>query len=260
MPLIDTHCHLDEEDFKHDLHNVLARAEQADVAAMLTIGVTLATSRNAVDLAGRFANVFAVVGVQPNYVAAAASSDWDAIVELAGAPKVVAIGETGLDRYWDYSPIDQQRDWFERHLELSHRLRLPFIVHCRNAENDVIAQLETAERRWGPLVGVMHSFAGDRAAAKACLDLGLHLSFSGMITYRKNDELREAAKLCPLDRLLVETDSPYLAPQPMRGKQNEPSYIKHTAARLADAIGRSFEEVAEATTANARRLFQLPEG
>ncbi len=257
MEFIDTHAHLDEQAFEPDLDEVLQRARAAGLSAILTIGVTADTSRAAVRLAECYPDVFAVVGVQPNYVSQAHPDDWDTIVALAAHPRVVAIGETGLDRYWDHSPLDLQREWFARHLELARSLGKPFVVHCREAEADVVVQLQQAAEH-GPLKGVMHSFSGNAETARACLDLGLHLSFAGMVTYKRNAELRAVAAAVPPDRYLIETDAPYLAPVPHRGKRNEPAHVVETARCLASQTGRTLDEVAAETTANARRLFALP--
>lgn len=256
MRLIDTHCHLDEEAFRYDVAEVIARAEDAGVQAMLTIGITADSSRRAVELAAKYANVYAVVGIQPNYVSAAKPGDWDEIVQLAAAPKVVGIGETGLDRYWDYSPLELQAEYFDRHLELSRTSKLPFAVHCRNAEDDVVAQLRRAATN-GPLSGVMHSFCGSEETAKACCELGLYISFAGMLTFRRNDELRQTAATIRPDRLLVETDAPYLSPAPHRDKRNEPANVALTCACLATCQQKSKEEMAAVTTDNAQRLFRI---
>lgn len=268
--LIDTHAHLDEQAFDVDRDEVLSRARQAGVEAVLTIGITAATSRAAVDLAERYEDVFAVVGIQPNYAAQVQAGDWEAIEQMAVHPKVVGIGETGLDRYWDYAPIDVQTELFDRHLQLAQQVGKPFVVHCREAESDVVDQLQ----RWieacggAPLSGVMHSFCGDQQTANACLQMGLHLSFAGMLTYPKNTSLREVAAGVPLERLLVETDAPYLAPHEVREskkkgglgiKRNEPAFVRFTAACLAELVGVSAEELARVTTANARRLFRMPD-
>ena len=254
--LIDTHCHLDEDAFTHDLEEVVARATSEGVVSIVTIGTTAASSRRAVDLAARLDCLHAAVGIQPNYVAEAAEGDWETIRELVTAPGVVAVGETGLDRFWDYTPLEAQVEMFRRHLELAREHRLPFVIHCREAEADVVLELER-DAAAGPLAGVMHSFTGDADTARACLDLGLFISFAGMVTYKKSDDLRAVAASVPLDRLLVETDSPYLPPVPNRGKRNEPAWVRHTAECLAEVHGVSIEELAEATTANARRLFGL---
>lgn len=254
MQLIDTHCHLDEQAFSTDRDEVVQRAADAGLVAVITIGTTAESSRLAVELAAKYPLVYAAVGIQPNYVAEAGPGDWDEIERLAGEPKVVAVGETGLDRYWDYAPIDLQVEYFQRHLDLARRSGLPFVVHCREAEADVVAQLREASKS-GPLRGVMHSFTGDAGTARACLDLGMHVSLAGMLTYKKNEELRRVAAGVPRDRLLVETDAPYLAPVPLRGKRNEPAHVRHTCQCLADVHGLPLEEMAVETTRNARALF-----
>jgi len=240
-----------------DVDDVIARAVENGLEAMITVGTTAASSRLCVELAERYPAVFAAVGIQPNYVAEAQPGDWDTIEELARHPKVVAIGETGLDRYWDFTPLGLQREFFLRHIELARRCDLPFIVHCREAEADVVAVLREAAAV-SPLRGVMHSFSGDAATAKVCLALGLHLSFSGMLTYKKNEPLRDLARQTPANRLLIETDAPYLAPSPNRGKRNEPSYLRYTAARLGEVRGVSADQAATLTADNARSLFGLP--
>ncbi len=258
--LVDTHAHLDQHTFADDLDAVLRRAQAVGVKAVLSIGIDAPTSQAAVTLAARHARVFAVVGIQPNYCHEAAPGDWELIQQLATANKVVAIGETGLDRYWDHCPFDLQQDFFHRHIELARRTGLPFVVHCREAEADVVSLLEDEHARHGRLSGVMHSFVGDQATAQRCLALGMDISFAGMVTYKKNDDLRQVAASIPLDRLLVETDSPYLSPEPVRKiRRNEPAHVAHTAKRLAEARGESFDQLARQTTANALRLFRLPD-
>jgi TatD DNase family protein len=257
MQLIDTHAHLDEQAFDADRDEVIQRATDAGVTTIISIGITAETSRRAVELAQQYPNVYAVVGIQPNYVAELGERDWQQIEELAVAPKVVGIGETGLDRYWDYAPIAKQAEYFTRHVELANKLSLPFIVHCRDAEADVVAQLrELAAGR--TLSGVMHSFCGELETAHACLDLGLHISLAGMVTFKKNDALRAVAKEVPADRLLVETDSPYLSPEPVRKiRRNEPAHVQHTAQLLATVRGVTADELADQTTENAKRLFRI---
>lgn len=255
-PLIDTHCHLDSEGFHQDIDNVIQRALASGVERMLTIGVTLETSEAAVLLSNRYSCVSAVVGIQPNYAHEAKPADWGKIEDLATHPRVVGVGETGLDRYWDFAPLEIQREYFVRHIELSRRLKLPFVVHCREAEAEVVEVLQ-AEAVNGPLSGVMHSFSGTADTALECVRLGLHISFAGMLTFRKNEDLRTAARAVPLDRLLVETDAPYLAPLPHRGKRNEPAWVRFTSDCLAQVHGVSSEQMAEQTTRNAKRLFGL---
>ncbi len=254
--LIDTHAHLDQEEFNGDRAEVIARAVAAGVEAMIAIGVTADSSAAVLKLAAEQSMIFAAVGIQPNYCAEAAAGDWERIVALANSPKVVAIGETGLDRYWDYTPFDLQQDYFDRHLRLSQERKLPFIVHTRESDADVLAMLREARAR-GPISGVMHSFTGSSATAAECVSLGLYISFAGMVTFKKSDDLRAVAATVPADRILVETDSPYLSPQPLRGKRNEPGNVVHTARVVAEARGVSFAEFAAQTTANARRLFGL---
>ncbi len=256
--LFDTHAHLDEDAFSQDADEVIARAVTSGVTAMLAVATTVESSRATIALAARFSNVFASVGIHPNYAVQAKPGDWESIEELASSPKVIAIGETGLDRYWDHTPFDVQLDYFRRQIELAGRCDVPFIVHCREAEPDVVAVLREMAGT-GQLKGIMHSFCGGRATLDAALELGLHISFAGMLTFKKNIELRELAKTIPLDRLLVETDSPYLAPQPNRGKRNEPAFVRHTAECLAEVRGQTLDEIAAITTANAKRLFRLPD-
>jgi len=256
-PLIDTHCHLDSEGFHQDIDHVIQRALDNGVERMLTIGVDLKTSQAAVLLANRYSCVSAVVGIQPNYAQETKPDDWAAIEDLATHPRVVGVGETGLDKYWDVAPLDIQREYFIRHIELSRRLKKPFVVHCREAEAEVVEVLQ-AEAANGPLFGLMHSFCGRAETAAACVQLGLYISFAGMLTFRKNEDLRTVAKSVPIDRLLVETDAPYLAPLPNRGKRNEPSWVRFTCDCLAQVLQVTPDEMASQTTANAKRLFTLP--
>jgi TatD DNase family protein len=257
MRFFDTHCHLDDEQFDDNRQAVIHRAEEAGVVGMVAIGTTAESSQKSCDLARRKRFVYAAVGIQPNYCAEAKDGDWDGIVALTRNSNVVAIGETGLDRYWDHAPFDLQQDYFSRHIQLSQQTELPFIVHMRDCETDILKALETARRR-GPLRGVMHSFTGSHETAHRCLEYGLHISFAGMVTYRKSAELREVAQTIPPDRLLIETDAPYLSPHPKRGQRpNEPALVVHTAACLAETCGVDLELLAEQTTANAAELFRV---
>jgi TatD DNase family protein len=258
MELVDTHAHLDDDQFASDLTAVLERARAANVSTIVAVGTTLETSRRAVQLAREHAIVRAAVGIHPNYAAQATADDWSQIERLASEPEVVAIGETGLDRFRNDTPFDLQRNYFERHLGLSRQRQLPVIIHCRDADADVLPCLELAAGA-GPVIGVMHSFTGQAATAARCLELGLYISFAGQLTYtnRKFDTLREVARIVPSDRLLVETDSPYLAPEPHRGQRNEPAHVQLTASRLAEIRGVSLDELANLTASNARTLFQV---
>lgn len=257
MEWIDTHCHLDEDAFSQDCAEAVQRAVDSGVVAMLAIGITLESCRRVIELTQRFPQVYATVGLHPNYVSAADPGDWNQIVELAKSPKVVGLGETGLDKYWDHSPLELQADYFDRHLELSRQTGLPFVVHSRDAEQDVVQQLQK-HAGISSLNGVIHAFCGSAETATACLEMGLYLSFGGMVTFKKNEAHRIVAASVPADRLLIETDAPYLAPTPFRGKRNEPAHVRLTAACLAEIRSVTKEEIAATTTANARRLFRLP--
>jgi TatD DNase family protein len=259
MSYFDTHAHLDQQEFDADRREVIARARAAGVEHILCPAVSAASSQAVIQLAEEF-DVLAAVGIHPNSTAEAADGDWDRVVSLIEHPRVVALGETGLDRYWDFAPLALQQDYLERHLRLAQQHDLPVILHCRDAIADLMPMLRAAANR-GPLRGVLHAFSGDAKMAAECMALDLHISFAGNLTYsnKKFEPLRAAAKIIPEDRLLIETDSPYLMPQIMRGKQkrNEPANAVHTAAFLAELRGVSVEQMAAVTTANARRLFGL---
>jgi len=253
--LFDTHTHLDQEEFDAIRPEVLARARDAGVTRMVLVGTTAAASQRCVDLAGEGDGLYAAVGIQPNCVAESDPGAWDEIVRLVAEPGVVAIGETGLDRHWDNTPFTQQQDYFDRHIQLARQTGRPFIVHMRDCEEDILRMLREAHRH-GPLRGIMHSFTGDSAMAAECIEMGLHISFAGMVTFKKSLALRACAASVAGDRLLLETDAPYLSPEPVRGKRpNEPAHLPHTGACVAAARGVSLEQLAEQTTANARGLF-----
>ncbi len=257
--LFDTHTHLDQEEFDEERADFVARADAAGVTRIVAVGTTAAASRKCVELAEQHACVFAAVGIQPNYVAEAAADDWAVIEQLVTMPGVVAVGETGLDRYWDFAPFEQQREYFVRHIRLAQSHELPFIVHMRDCDADIMEMLRSAHKR-GPLKGIMHSFTGDAAMAAECVALGLHVSFAGMVTFKKSQLLRECAATVPAERLLLETDCPYLSPEPVRSKKpNEPAYLRHTAECVAQVRGVSLEELARQTTANAVQLFEIDE-
>lgn len=257
MQLFDTHAHLDQPEFDDDREAVLSRAAEAGVTNIVAIGISAETSAACVALAGRYEGVHAAVGMQPNYLAEAKPGDWDRVVAMVSEPGVVAIGETGLDRYWDFAPFDMQQDYFDRHIRLSQERGLPFIVHMRDCDEDILVMLREARER-GPLNGVMHSFTGGQAMADECVEMGLYISFAGMVTYKKSAELRAIAATVPNDRILVETDCPYLSPEPVRKiKRNEPAHVRHTAACLAEVRGVAVDEFAALTTANAKRLFKV---
>jgi TatD DNase family protein len=253
---IDSHAHLEMDPFDEDRTAVIERASADGIEAILAVGTNLVSSRAAIALAQRHPQLYPTAGFHPHDAAGVTQDMWLEIEELLQRPDVIAAGEMGLDYFKRYSPLDEQRQVFRRQLRLAQAVGKPAIIHCRNAGDDVLAILR--EEHAEQCGGVMHCFSGDLALAEACLDLGLYISFAGPITFRNAEELRTVAKAIPMDRLLVETDCPFLAPAPRRGKRNEPSYVRHTAARLAELHGVSVEEAARCTTANARRLFKLP--
>lgn len=253
--LIDTHAHLDDEQFAADLPAVLDRARAAGVETIVAIATSAPSSATCVALAGQQPTLFATAGIHPNNILEASPGAWDKITALAAHERVVGIGETGLDRHWDNTPFAVQEEYFVRHLELARKYRRPVVIHCREAEADMLRVLRSEFDRHGPIRGVMHSFVGDAAMAEACRAMGLYLSFAGMLTYKNATALRETAAQQPPGRVLVETDSPYLSPVPLRGKRNEPAHVVHTAACLAELLGMTPERLAVQTTKNARVLF-----
>ena len=257
VTLIDSHCHLDEARFAADRDAVIARAQAAGVARMVTIGASggMQANHDALGLAQQHASIFATVGIHPHEANAVTPALIDEIIRLARAPRVVAVGETGLDYYYDNSPRTSQQDAFRQFIALARQLRLPLVVHLRDAYEDAVTILR--DERAAEVGGVIHCFSGTRGVARALLDLGFHLSFSGIVTFKNADELRAAARLTPADRLLVETDAPFLAPIPYRGKRNEPAYVVQTAAAVAALRQQPLAELATLTSANTERLFRL---
>lgn len=266
MRLIDTHCHLNFDSYADDLDAVIDRAAAAGVTRVVIPAVDIDSTREALALAARYPGVYAAAGLHPNSSAhitdeQAAARETDMLAELAKGEKIVAIGEIGLDYYWDNSPKEAQFRAFEAQLALAARLELPVIIHNRDASEDVITILESWAHSLPPSLkerpGVMHSFSASVAIAERALAAGFYLGFTGPITFKNADETRRAAGMTPLDRLLVETDGPFLTPAPYRGKRNEPAYIPYIIERLASLKQVTPEAMAEATTANAERLFRL---
>ena len=253
--LFDTHAHLHFPEFADDLGAVLARARAAGVRRVLTIGTNVETSRAAVALAAREPDVWASVGVHPHDAGEADATALAEIEALAAESRVVGIGETGVDFFRNLSPRDAQERVFRAQLALARRVGKPVIVHCRDAHEETLAIL--AEERVGETGGVMHCFSGDTAIARRCLDLGLLISLAGPLTYPKARALPDVATFVPGDRLVVETDCPFLPPQPYRGKRNEPAYLAITAARVAELRGEPLETLAARTSENAAKLFGL---
>jgi TatD DNase family protein len=243
--------------FGAELPDVLARARAAGVTRLTVIGTRAADSEAAAELAAREPGIVAAAGIHPNDVAEIDADEWERIERLAAAGRVAAIGETGLDWYRTTAPPELQREYFDRHLRLAQRLALPVVIHTRESIRDTLDMLREAAAR-GPLRPILHSFTGTAAEAAEAVDLGCHLGFAGMVTFRSSAALREVAKAVPLDRLLVETDSPFLSPEPLRGKRNEPANVVHTASCLALARGEPLDAFAAATTANACRVFGAP--
>lgn len=255
--LIDTHCHVQMRQFASDRAEVIAAAFANSIERLIVPGIDVATSRDALGLAGDYSGrIFAGVGTHPHDASTLTPEALAEQRELAQRPGVVAIGEIGLDFYRDLSPRDVQRDALVAQLSLARELDLPVILHNRESHADMIALL----RAHGAGVrGVFHCFIGDRAMASDALDLGFYLSFAGPLTYPRNQELRDVAAWAPADRILVETDSPYLSPQPLRGKRNEPARVTLVAQTLAEARGDGDDKIAALTTQNATTLFRLPE-
>ncbi len=254
--LIDTHAHLDHAQFDEDRDAVIARALEQGISRILSVGCDLESSAANVRLSAAHAQVFAAVGIHPHDAPQADDAGLAFLAKLLQqSEKVVAVGEIGLDFYRDRAPRDAQRLAFRRQIALARHVKKPIIVHDRDAHDEVLAILR--EEGAAEVGGVLHCFSGDTTMARACLDLGFYLSFPGTITYPKNDAAREVVRAIPIDHLLVETDCPYLAPQAFRGKRNEPAYIRHTAAMIAEIKGLSLEDVARITSRNACKLFGI---
>ncbi|NIQ96648.1 MAG: YchF/TatD family DNA exonuclease [Desulfuromonadales bacterium] len=256
-PLIDTHAHLDSGQYNSDRREVIERAREAGISYILTIGCDLESSRESVALAMTDDMIHAAVGVHPHDSETVTPQVLEELKRLAGENRVVAIGEIGLDFYRDRSPRDVQRQAFRQQIRLAREVGLPIIVHDRDAHGEVIDILR--EEKAGEVGGVMHCFSGDVELARACIDLGLHISFAGPLTYPKNEGLREVAKVIPADHMLVETDCPYLSPQKFRGKRNEPAHVRHTAEKLAEIKGLTIEDISRITNLNAHYLFGIGE-
>jgi TatD DNase family protein len=251
VTLVDSHCHLDDEKFDEDREQTIERALAAGVTRMLAIGTGGGPPdlEVAVRLAERYTFVYATVGVHPHDASKANDDTFARLRELASHPKVLAIGEIGLDYHYDFSPRDVQRGVFERQLAIAEEARKPIVIHTREAWEDTLGQVTSLQHG-----GIMHCFTGDAAQARQALDLGFHLGIGGVLTFPKATELREAARIAPDDRILVETDCPYLAPVPHRGKRNEPAFVVETTRRLAEVRGVAPERIAELTSHNFERL------
>ncbi len=252
--LVDHHCHLDFPQLAADRDGLLARAKAANVGLMVTISTRVRQLPTLLDICAAHDNVYCSVGTHPHNADEERGIPAEELVRLSEHPKVVAIGEAGLDYFYKKSSPEAQAEGFRTHIEAARRTGLPLEIHTRDADADTIAILEDEHKR-GAFPAILHCYTGGPELARRAVELGLYVSFTGVITFKKNDALREIAAAVPLDRLLVETDAPYLAPEPYRGKTNEPSYVVHTAAALAQAKNVSLDALAQATTDNFFRLF-----
>ena len=255
MHLIDTHAHLDYPHLYDQLDDVIARADEAGVKNIISIGVKLSTADGPKKIAETYDNIFCSVGIHPHEAEnEPLSCDYDAIYAAANHPKVVAIGEAGLDYYYDNAPRTRQAESLRVQIAVARDLNVPIIIHARDADDDMADILED-EYQKGAYKGVLHCFSSGERLAKRALAIGFYISFSGIVTFKSATEIQKVAQFVPSDRILVETDAPFLAPVPMRGKKNEPSFTSHTAQFLADLRGISLDELADITTNNAKTLF-----
>lgn len=252
---IDSHAHLEMREFNRDRPDVIRRALDAGVGCIITVGTTLSDCEKAVSIAARYETVYAVIGIHPHEAKVIDAKTYDALRTLAKNDKVVALGETGLDFFRNLSPRGTQIKRFGEQLDLAGELDLPVVIHDREAHAETVNILQGWK---GKRRGVVHCFSGTKAMARTCLNLGFYISIPGPVTYPKSEKLREIVKDIPLDRLLLETDCPYLTPEPHRGKRNEPAYVVHTARRIADVKGLPIEDIGRITSQNAKELFRLP--
>lgn len=252
--LVDSHCHLDFPDFAEELDDVVARARANGIGLILTICTHLTRFDRVLAVAERFDDIYCTVGIHPHEAGTEPEATADRLVDLARHPKVVGFGETGLDYFYDHSPREAQQASFRTHIEAARRADLPVIIHTRDAEADTLRIL-AEEMDKGPFTGVVHCFSSSAELAEKAVELGLYISMSGIVTFKKAEALRETVKGVPLERLLVETDAPYLAPVPKRGKRNEPAFTAHTAAVVAGLKEMPAEAFAQATTENFLTLF-----
>lgn len=253
--LFDTHAHLNAEQFQEDLPEVIQRAKEEGVETIVVVGFDRPTITKAMELADQYDFIYASVGWHPVDAIDMTDDDLAWIEELSSHPKVVALGEMGLDYYWDKSPKDVQKEVFRRQIQLAKKVKLPIIIHNREATADIVTILK--EEGASEVGGIMHCYSGSVEVAKECLEMNFYISLGGPVTFKNARKPKEVAEAVPLNKLLIETDCPYLAPHPYRGKRNEPSYVKLVAEQIAELKGISYEEVAKQTTANAKKLFGI---
>jgi TatD DNase family protein len=254
VELFDAHAHLDEECFDADRDEVISRALQQGVTGIINVGACMASSARSIALAGKYPGIFAAVGIHPHDAKEASEEDFLQLAKWTAEPKVVAVGEIGLDYFYDLSPHDVQKEVFIRQINVARQCGKPVIIHDRDAHGDV---MEILRQHGKGVTGVMHCFSGSREMARELLGLGFYISFAGPVTFKKSVKLKEVAKEIPLDRLLVETDSPYLTPEPFRGKRNESGHVKLVAQEIANLREITFGEITEATSANVHKLFGI---
>ena len=255
MHFVDTHAHLDFPDFDNDREGLISRLQEEGISAIINVGSTLRGCLAAIDLASQYEFIYAAVGIHPHHAKEIDTNGFERVKSLLKAKKVVAIGEVGLDFYRNLSPADIQKELFRQFIDLSILSNLPLIIHSRQAEKETLEILEGNSS--GKPKGVLHCFSGSEDFLKSCLGLGLYISFTCNITYKKSGHLRDVVKLVPLERLLLETDCPYLSPEGLRGKRNEPKNVKILAQFVADLRGCSIEDIAKSTTGNAQELFGI---
>ncbi|WP_409272945.1 TatD family hydrolase [Neobacillus sp. SCS-31] len=253
--LIDTHAHLNAEQYEEDIEEVIGRAKENGVEKIVVVGFDRPTIEKAIELAETHDFIYACVGWHPVDAIDMTDEDLSWIEELAAHPKVVALGETGLDYHWDKSPRDIQKEVFRKQIRLAKKVKLPIVIHNREATADIVQILK--EENASEVGGIMHCFSGSVEIAKQCVEMNFYISLGGPVTFKNAVKPKEVAAELPLDKLLVETDCPYLTPHPHRGKRNEPSYVKLVAEEIARIKGIPFEDVAKATTENAMRLFGI---
>jgi TatD DNase family protein len=252
--IVDSHCHMNYKELSSDIKSVMSRAKEAGVGILQTISTKVSEFDKILAIAKAYDNIYCSVGVHPHEVEGEGIVSVDKLVELSKDKKVIGIGETGLDYYYENSHREMQKESFINHIAASRETGLPLIVHTRSSDDDTIEILKT-EMNKGVFPGLIHCFTSTEKLARECIDMGIYISISGIITFKKADELRSTIQKLPLDRLLIETDAPYLAPAPMRGKPNEPSYIKYTAAKMAEIFGKEVSEIEASTTKNFFELF-----
>jgi TatD DNase family protein len=251
--IIDTHAHYDNERYKHDRHELLKTLPENGIEKIINIGCDLKTSKAAIKLAEKYSYVFATVGAHPHYAKGLNDGMVRELEKMCENKKVVGFGEIGLDFFHNFSPQDTQRFWFKRLLKLTAELKLPAIIHSRDANDEVFETIAASTVRRG----VIHSFSGDAALAKAYVEMGFHIGINGVVTFKKTDVLKEAVAAIPLEKILLETDCPYLAPEPHRGKRNESSFIPYIAEVVAEIKGETSEKICEITSENAKELFEI---